>query len=273
MIIEAETKDEAWRIFLDLIKRKATIKELKGTKMNFIEYLRTIHLGGVVNDCKIECRGDSIYCGAMDQDETMKLESSWKGRINGLREGEAIAIFDVKKLISMISNPKAGDNIWIESDDLSGKLHYEAAEEKVDYTLMDPELIDEANIEKTIESFLKEEAIEFILTPYEMKKIMEKSRGVSSEFIRFYTDNGFVKVEIGEMDKLSTEVGEYKRLIEDVDSVSLYLDSRIISSIFKIGIQLQGTIRMFIKTDFPAVIKLENIGQAINVAYLTSPSR
>jgi len=126
---------------------------------------------------------------------------------------------------------------------------------------------------RTIESFLKEEVIEFILTPYEMKKIMEKSRPFSSEFIRFYTDNGFMKVEIGEEAKLSTKVGEYKRLIEDVDSVSVYLESRIISSIFKIGIQLQGTIRMFIKTDFPAVIKLENIGQDINVAYLISPAK
>jgi len=106
-----------------------------------------------------------------------------------------------------------------------------------------------------------------------MKKIMEKSRPFSSEFIRFYTDNGFMKVEIGEEAKLSTKVGEYKRLIEDVDSVSVYLESRIISSIFKIGIQLQGTIRMFIKTDFPAVIKLENIGQDINVAYLISPAK
>lgn len=240
--------------------------------MRFVDFLLTIHTQGLVDSCKIDCRGDFMECEALDTDASMKLEASWANKIKGFSKGNTIAIYDLAKLINMLSYSEedSGEKgaIWIDND----HLHYDGRNKKVDYRLADPELIDKAEIEKTIGDFLDEEAVEFTLNAIHIRELIKGLSIVSAEYIKIYTDGRHIKAELGDIDKLTIKVDKYKKLSDEVEAVSVYLQSKNLASILRTALQLKGTVRISIREDYPAVLSLENVGEDINAVYLISPA-
>lgn len=246
--------------------------------MRFIDYLQTIYVGGLVDSCKIDCKKikDKIFldCEAIDTESTMKLESSFQTKIKGLKPGDSIAIFDLALLINMLSyseedSDKDKGNVWIANNE----LYYEGFEKRVEYKLADPDLIDKADIGKTIGDFLDEEQVEFNLNATHMRELIKGLSIISADYIRIYTDDKIIKAEIGDLNKLTIKVDKFKKLDPSIKNVTVYLDSRNIGSILRTALSLKGIVRFAIKKDYPAVIKIENIGDDLQSLYLVSPRR
>jgi hypothetical protein len=240
--------------------------------MRFVDYLQSIHIQGSVDSCKIDCKGDFMDCEALDTDISMKLEASWKSTIKGFNRGNTMAIYDLAKLINMLSYSEEdvgedGGEVWIDNE----YLHYEGRNKKVDYRLADPELIDKAELEKTIGDFLDEEEIEFVLNATHIRELIKGLSIVSAECIKIYTEGKHIKAELGDIDKLTIKVDKFKKLT-DVGDIAVLLQAKNLSSILRTALQLKGTVRVSIKEDFPAVLSLENVGEDIRAVYLISPA-
>jgi len=248
--------------------------------MRFIDYLQTIYVGGQVDSCRIDCKDDKLLdCEALDVEATMKLESSLtlSKNIKGLKKGSTVAVFDLAKLISMLSYSEedqdqtndSSEDVWFDGD----YLHYEGRNKKVMYHLADPDLIDKADLEKTIGDFLEDEQIEFTLNATHMRELVKGLGVISADFIKIYTEGKHIKAEIGEIDKLTLKIDAYKVLDGKDADLSVYLDARNLSSILRTALLLKGTVRFSIKENFPAVVHLENVGKDMSAAYLISPAK
>jgi hypothetical protein len=288
---------ELCRTIKDLIKKHGEkVFEEYSEQRGFLNFLIVIdaarmdrYFDAEIDSYCIECKGDYLYCGAIDSE--MKIEAKWYGKIEGFeKKGKKLAFEQIGEIVKACRSKgsKFSRRKFSISEDKNGGepvLCYEIDDgRRIIFRLADAAgSIDKASEIKPINQYLHDGLIEFFLNTNHIQDLLEyitifpsKPKGARDTFfkkyIRFFSEGNHVKAEIGVSDPekiVDRAEIPLTKLEDDTNSVSAYLDAEILSPILRTARFLNGTIRISIKEGgVPVVVKLGNIGNNIDVVYL-----
>jgi hypothetical protein len=243
---------------------------------NFQNFLSLLSVDDLIENVKIEPDSKGrLFSQVVDPDQTTMGEITFTEEQVGKMLAEPICIFNLRKLIDMVSYV---DDVGEGKAKLKIKqnvLSYGKGPKNVIYRLGDSSVMKDLDIGRTISEFLEEQEFKFKLKNNEIRELLRALNIAERDGqLEILVKDGKVMLVVGKIDKVflkpTTEVEQIKGKTTDS---KITLQTRIMVRVLKTILQVPGSEAIiYCKPEYPAVMQLSSpLNKTLAAAFLIAP--
>ncbi len=244
--------------------------------VTFHDFLTVLNVDGLVENVKIEpAKNGRLFSQVSDPDSIMMGEVSLVDKVLSDMVKEPITIFDLHKLISMVSyvddSAAEAGNLKIETE----KLAYGNGPKSVLYRLGDASVMKDLDLGKTIGDFIEQEHVEFRLTNSEIRELLKALNIAERDGqLEIFINGEEVRLVVGKIDKVFlSPAGVPVFMTESANDMKISLQTKVMIRVLKTMLLVPNAEAViYCRPDYPAILQLSSsMSDILTAAFLIAP--
>jgi len=247
--------------------------------VSFHSFLTVLNVDGLVENVKIEPKKKGIlFSQVSDPDNIMMGEITLNNKNLSSMVKEPIAIFDIHKLISMVSyvddTSQTPGELTIEKE----KLTYGNGPKSVLYRLGDDSVMRNVDLEKTLADFIEQQQVSFRLTNSEIRELLKALTIAEKDGeLHIFIDTECaspVQLVVGKIDKVflnPTCVPTF--MTETENNMKISLQTKVMIRVLKTMLLVPNAEAVIhCKPNYPAVLQLSSTAnKTLTAGFMIAP--